>query len=179
MAVAITLEQYLSDHNIDYKLVEHKATSSTLDSAKASHIPPAKVSKAVVLQSDQGNYLLASVPANSRVSLTKVDQMTGEHFHLVSERALLELFPDCQRGAVPAAGTPYRLKMLIDDSLLKEDAIYLESGDHQHLVQLDQQNYHKLVGETGHGAITGIVLGQHKHFSKTNSELLSEMLTFR
>ena len=38
MAIAITLAQYLSTHEIDYDLLTHKPTQSSTDTAQASQI---------------------------------------------------------------------------------------------------------------------------------------------
>ena len=39
MAIALTLQQYLSDHEIDYELMTHELTKSASETAQASHVP--------------------------------------------------------------------------------------------------------------------------------------------
>lgn len=91
---------------------------------------------------------MASLPANSRLSLNQVHNITGKHYTLVSEEKLRELFPDCASGAIPAMGNgqwamgnAYHIKMLVDDSLLVAEDIYIASGDHKNLVKLEHHDY--------------------------------------
>ncbi|WP_415231857.1 hypothetical protein [Psychromonas sp.] len=49
--------------------------------------------------------------------------------------------------------------MLIDDSLLACDTVYIESGDHQNLLKLTHHEYNNLVASMSHGNIRGINVG--------------------
>jgi hypothetical protein len=39
VGIALTLEQYLNDQNVDYDVVTHERTNSSLRTAHASHVP--------------------------------------------------------------------------------------------------------------------------------------------
>jgi Ala-tRNA(Pro) deacylase len=159
MGIAITLKEYFTNEKIHYDTVKHQRALTLFNSSRSAHLPAQEVAKAVVLQNEEGDYLMASVPANSRLSLIGVNNLTGKHYELVSEHKLQELFPDCSPGAIPAIGTPYKVKMLIDDSLLASDTVYIESGDHQNLLKLTHQEYNNLVANMLHGDIRGINVG--------------------
>lgn len=159
MGIAITLKEYFTNEKIHYDTVKHRRALTLFNSSCSAHLPAEKVAKAVVLQNEEGDYLMASVPANSRLSLTGVDALTGKHYELVSEHKLRELFPDCSPGAIPAMGIPYKVKMLIDDSLLASETVYIESGDHQNLLKLTHQEYNNLVANMSHGNIRGVNVG--------------------
>ncbi len=167
MAIAITLKAYFDREKIHYDTIEHRKALTLFDSSRSAHLPAAKVAKAVVLESDQGDYLMASLPANSRLSLTDVNNLTGKDYHLVSEQRLQELFPDCSQGAVPAMGRPYRMAMLVDDSLLTAENVYIESGDHKNLLKLSHQEYKQLVAQMPHGNIRGANIGAPKFWERT------------
>ncbi|ABM04545.1 YbaK/prolyl-tRNA synthetase associated region [Psychromonas ingrahamii 37] len=138
---------------------KHRRALTLLDSSRSAHLSAHEVTKVVVLQNEEGDYLMASVPANSRLSLIGVNNLTGKHYRLVSENKLQELFPDCSPGAIPAIGHPYKLKMLIDNSLLTSETVYIESGDHQNLLKLTHQEYNHLVAKMLHGNIRGTHVG--------------------
>ena len=159
MAIAITLKEYFDKSKTQYDFIKHRSTAAALDSSRAAHLPAEKVSKAVMLESENGDYLMASLPANSRLSLTEVQSITGMHYKLVSEEKLQELFPDCEIGAIPAMGEPYNLKMLVDNSLLAVEDVYIESGDHENLLKLEHHDYANLVAKMAHGNIRGSNLG--------------------
>lgn len=159
MAIAITLKSFFEQHDTDYDSIPHRTTTNALDSSRASHLPAGKVSKAVVLENDRGEYLMASLPANTRLSLNEVYNLTGVRYKLVSEEKLSELFPDCEVGAIPAMGNPYHMKMLVDDDLLATDDVYIESGDHKNLLKLAHKDYANLVHNMAHGEISGAGIG--------------------
>jgi Ala-tRNA(Pro) deacylase len=167
MAIAITLEEYFAGEKIHYDTIEHHRALTTLDSSRSAHLPAGKVAKAVILENEDGDYLMASLPANFHLSLTNVNQLTGKHYDLVNECKLQELFPDCSYGAIPAVGNPYKMKMLVDESLLNADTVYIESGDHEHLLKLDHQEYSQLVAQMAHGNICGANIGAPRLSERT------------
>ena len=167
MGMAITLKAYFAKQNIHYDTIKHRATMTALDSSRAAHVSAGKVAKAVVLQSNEGDYLMASLPANSRLSLIDVNDFTGKQYQLVSEQQLQGLFPDCDRGAIPAMGVPYHMEMLVDDSLLATDAIYIESGDHENFIKLNNKEYCHLMNSMPHAEIRGANLGSPRMWERT------------
>jgi len=46
---------------------------------------------------------------------------------------------------VPALGDAYQIKMLLDPSLTRQGDVYLEAGDHDHLIHMSMEQYMKLV----------------------------------
>ncbi|MNJ73708.1 hypothetical protein D3C77_705430 [compost metagenome] len=46
---------------------------------------------------------------------------------------------------MPALGDAYQIKMLVDPSLTRQGDIYLEAGDHDHLIHMSMEQYMKLV----------------------------------
>jgi len=170
MAISITLKEFFEDHNISYDAIKHRATATALDSCRSAHLPAEKVGKAVVLEGQDGSYLMASLPANKRLSLNEVYNLTGQHYQLVKESKLDELFPDCAQGAVPALGAPYHMDMLVDDTLLAADEVYIESGDHRNLVKLSHDDYMNLVASMSHGDIKGANLGAPRIWERTGRD---------
>jgi len=168
MAIAITLKQYFEHEDIHYDTIKHRRTFTTLDSSRTAHLPAGNVAKAVVLESVTGDFLMASLPANSRVSLTDVNEIMGKYYYLANEQKLLALFPDCAKGAIPAMGAAYNMNMIVDDSLLAANAVYIESGDHQHFLKLNNQEYSDLVRNMSHGDIRGNSMGAPRIWERTN-----------
>ena len=159
MAISITLNEYLSQHNIDYELIKHRHTTSSLASSNSAHLPTSQVAKAVILQNKDGEYLMATLPANHRLSINDVNATMGKEYHLVNEWQLHELFPDCEQGAIPAVGNAYKMKMMVDDALLNAEQIYIEGGDHRYLVKIDHKQYKQMMSAMPHGNICGRDIG--------------------
>lgn len=55
---------------------------------------------------------------------------------LAVEKELVELFRDCDPGAIPAIGAAYRIDTIVDESLLQQPDVYFEAGDHEALVHV-------------------------------------------
>jgi Ala-tRNA(Pro) deacylase len=135
MSVSATLESHLKEQCIDYSLVRHPHTGSSMDTAQAAHVPGDALAKGVVVH-PEGRYLLAVVPSDYHVDLDLLRDYIGEPVRLASEDELTSLFPDCEPGAVPPIGSAYELKTLVDRRLDDLSEVYFESGDHEHLIKI-------------------------------------------
>ena len=153
MAVAMTLKSYLDDHHIDYDTVEHAHTESAVDSAKSAHVPPHQMAKAVVLEDDSG-YIVSVLPSNNRLNLSWVNEELQRELRLATEPELKPLFDDCETGAIPALSEAYGLKVIWDDQLRHASDIYIEAGDHEHLIHLKGEDFRHLMARLPHSVIS-------------------------
>lgn len=152
MGIAMTLQEYLSDRHIDYDVVTHERTSSSLQTARASHIPSDCIAKGVVL-TREGGYVMAVLPASSRVQLGAIEKMLQCHVQLATEDEINSIFPDCEVGAVPAIGAAYALDCVVDENLDAQPEIYLEGGDHRSLIHLPRERFSDLMKDAPRGDI--------------------------
>ena len=144
MAIAHTVERYLHNRGLDYTLLPHPHTRSSMDTAAAAHVPGDRLAKAVIV--NRGSEpLMVVVPSDYHVHLGRLHEFLGDQVGLASEDELTTLFPDCARGAIPPVGSAYGLKMLVDDRLLGEPELFLESGDHESLLQIDGATFRALM----------------------------------
>jgi Ala-tRNA(Pro) deacylase len=67
------------------------------------------------------------------------------------EREIADLFHDCERGAMPPLGGPYRVPTVYDDALSTSSEIYFEAGDHEDVVHLRGQDFLRLLEGSLHG----------------------------
>jgi Ala-tRNA(Pro) deacylase len=143
MHMAQTLERSLQRAHCQFKLVEHMYSATSLEAARRAGIPAARMAKSVILDDRRGHYLMAVLPANRQLDLSKVHKGT-RRWQLSGEQSLVNLFKDCERGAIPALGEVYGLDMLIDPLLVRQQDIYLEAGDHESLVHMPVDEFFKL-----------------------------------
>jgi Ala-tRNA(Pro) deacylase len=153
MAIAITLKSYLDSHKIHYDTVEHSHTESAIDSAKSAHIPAHQLAKAVVLEDDIG-YIVSVLPSSNRLNLGWVNEELQRDLKLATEPELKRLFEDCDKGAVPALSNAYGLKVIWDDQLKHASDIYIEAGDHEHLIHLKGEDFQQLMARLPHSVIS-------------------------
>ncbi|MDV2964709.1 YbaK/EbsC family protein [Nitratireductor aquimarinus] len=144
MGIAMTMHEFLEDSHVPYDVARHNRTASSAMTARVSHIPGREMAKGVVLKWDD-SYLLAVVPASRQVDLGKVANILGEKVVLASEEETAALFPDCDEGAVPVFGAPYRIACMIDEALDADDDVYFEGGDHRTLVHVTRQGFEQLM----------------------------------
>ena len=152
MSIAKRLKWYLGARNVEYAVLSHEPTRSSLDSAKAAHIPSGRLAKCVLLEDERG-YLLAIVPASRRIDLDAIEKQLHRHLELASEAELRLLFPDCELGAIPPAGAAYNIPTLIDDALSKMPDVFLEAGDHEQLIHMSGSAFRHLLLNSPHGHI--------------------------
>jgi Ala-tRNA(Pro) deacylase len=154
MGIAITLAQYLLDRDVAYELVPHPHTETALASAAASGLPADSVVKAVVLKGGDG-FMLALLPASRHIQFDELRRLVGNDVDIAGEEQVETLFLDCEPGSVPALGAAYGLDVVVDDSLARQPDLYLEGGDHAHLVHISGTNFQKLMEGTRHGRFSG------------------------
>jgi Ala-tRNA(Pro) deacylase len=153
MAIAKTLINYLEEKGVDYDLVEHAHTSTSFASARASDLPPHQVAKAVVLK-DDGGYVVSVLPTNHSLEIEWVNEELNRNLEMACEDEFKSLFKDCEAGAVPALGEAYGMQVIWDDDLAYTADVYIEAGDHEHLIWLDRKAFKKLMSSLPHTVIS-------------------------
>ena len=149
MAIAIRLADYLIEQGVDYDVISHPHSSSSMETAQLAHVPGDLIAKSVVLEDDRG-YMLAVLPASCRVDLGELHRLTNRNLDLATEYELGALFEDCEPGAVPPFGTVYEMDTIVDDSLAEAPDIYFEAGDHEQLIHVSGEAFEMLMGEAQH-----------------------------
>ena len=150
MAIAPTLQKYLTTENIAYDEIPHDLTMSSMRTAEAAHISGDRLAKGIVLRRDNG-YMLAVMPASHHLRMSDLKAALGEKVDMANEAEVNELFSDCANGAVPAVGKCYGLDLIVDDSIETQPDIYIEAGDHLTLLHLTQAQFARLTADALHG----------------------------
>ncbi len=154
MEMAGTLRRYLTREGVDYEVVEHPYAGDSMRVGAAAHVAGATLAKAVLLEDEDG-YLLAALPATQHLQLGRVHHLLERRMGLATADELRDLFTDCEDGAVPALGLAYGIEMLVDDALLTSKEVYIEAGDHRHLIHLSGESFRRLLDTVAHGKLTG------------------------
>ncbi|GAB3371009.1 YbaK/EbsC family protein [Spongiibacter taiwanensis] len=153
MSVAPRIEAHLRKVGVSYDLLEHPFSKTSMDTAHRARVPPAALAKAVILH-DGECFRMCVIPANKRLMLEQFNSWLGGRFRLATEDELSALFDDCEPGAVPALGQVYGMSVVWDDELDGEEDVYLESGDHRHLIHLRHAAFRELMGLQQHERIS-------------------------
>ena len=151
MSVAATMQDYLNRWGVEYDVVPHPHTSSSLETAQAAHVPGDQLAKCVMTEDYKG-YLMVVIPANHQVEFEQLDVELDRRLALATEEELGEIFTDCEAGAIPPLGEAYGIDVALDDSLASCEDVYFEAGDHTELIHLRGEDFRDLMAgaERGH-----------------------------
>ncbi len=150
MAVAATLREYLNRWGVEYEVVPHAHTSSSLETAEAAHVPGDKLAKCVMTEDYRG-YLMVVVPASHEVEFSLLDEQLDRRLALATEEELADIFVDCELGAIPPLGEAYGIDVAVDSRLAECDEVYFEAGDHAELLHLRGEDFRDLMAGAEHG----------------------------
>lgn len=162
MAIAETVKNYLSRKSVGYELETHPHSGSSHETALASHISEDHIAKGVIVK-DASGYAMVVVPAIDYVEMKHLRKELDRELELVEEDEFARLFPDCEPGAVPPLGTAYQIETFLDDALTSLASVYLEAGDHEHLLHVSGEDFKTLFSGVRHGHFS-----HEKHLSKVN-----------
>ena len=160
MAIAQTVKNYLDQKSVSYELKSHPHSGSSHETSLASHIDEDHIAKGVIVK-DTSGYAMVIVPAINYVEMKHVRKELGRELELVAEDEFARLFPDCEAGAVPPLGPAYQIETFVDEALTTLANVYLEAGDHEHLLHVSGDDFKTLLPGVRHGHYS-----HEKHHSK-------------
>jgi Ala-tRNA(Pro) deacylase len=143
------VSRYLDEQGLDYEVVEHEATYSATEEARADGVPADDVAKTILLRDDKG-YRLAVIPGSHRLDLSRVRELLGadKSLRLATEEEMAEDFPSFDVGALPPIGPLLPATEVIDRKLLDHDRIAFAAGDHRHGILIDPNDLVQLTQAT-------------------------------
>jgi Ala-tRNA(Pro) deacylase len=144
MAIATSVAEYLEHEGVHYDTIIHSSTHDSAHSAQAAHVAGDQVAKCVLLEDENGS-LMAVLPASHRLDLQAVRAELNRPVELATEREIIELFRDCQPGAVPPLAPAYGIEAVVDQSLADIPDVYFEAGDHASLIHVSGRDFLKLL----------------------------------
>lgn len=145
MGMATTLEKFLRTQNVRYDTLKHRYAEGSYDTARCARIPGHQLLKGVLFRDEDFFYTMVVVPSHHRVLRHTLNDILGRHLELADEDELERLFFDCSPGAVPALAQAYGINILWDSCLAEVPEMWLEAGDHCHLVRMQQPDFLRLM----------------------------------
>lgn len=142
--MAPRLRQHLVTMEVPFAPKRHRPTSTASETAEAAHVPGAKLVKAVLVRDGQG-LLLAVLASTHHIDFDLLKRALGRQLELVPEPEISDVFFDCAEGAVPAFGAVYGVPVVMDTALLGHDELFVEAGDHRHVVGLKTKDFIRLM----------------------------------
>ncbi len=145
MPIAPKIRRFPDDNAITYEVRSHPHTGSSQRTAEEMHVSGLRLAKAVLLERDGGEHVLAVLPASREINDPDIGAHSRTRLRPFVPDALHVSFPDCEPGALPPFGTPYGLKTIVATALLAEDPVYFEAGDDRSVVRIRALDFRSLL----------------------------------
>jgi Ala-tRNA(Pro) deacylase len=144
MAIPPRIRDFLDSENVSYEELRHQPAYTGQEVAHTLHMSGKRCAKTVVLQGD-GRLAMAVLPASNRLNLQDLQAaMEVTRLEMLGENALIKLFPDCERGAVPPLGRLYGMEVWVDRAISDSEHIVFCAGTHEDCIRMKYSDYAKL-----------------------------------
>lgn len=151
--IAAKVERFLEGQGVSCQPVPHPPAPTSSETAQAAHVPGGLLAKAVLVESPE-RCAVVVLPATAQIHLGALRAELGETCALATEETVDRLFDDCETGSVPPFGQAYGLEVLIDDRLLEQDRVVVQSGDRTTLLELDGADFRRLMADARRGCFS-------------------------
>lgn len=139
------LRSYLDENNIKYITIKHSPAFTAQEIAAVSHVPGKNLAKVVIINI-KGKLAMAVLPASYKVNVDELKEQLGtDSVKLAHEKEFMNLFPDCEVGAMPPFGNLYGMDVYVAKDLTEEEYIYFNSCTHTELIQMKYEDFQKLI----------------------------------
>jgi len=139
------LKDFLDGQGVKYVCVSHSPAFTAQEIAASAHIPGKELAKTVMVKLD-GTISMAVLPADYAVDFDLLKEAaSAKEAELATEAEFLDLFPQCEAGAMPPFGNLYEMDVYADESLAEDESIAFNAGSHKELVKLAYADFARLV----------------------------------
>ena len=139
------LKNFLDSHDVTYISISHSPAYSAQTIAEMAHIPGQRLAKTVIVKIDD-KFAMAVLPASYRVHLGHFKAaLSASHVELATETEVENLFPDCEKGAMPPFGNLYNLDVYVAEQLTEGEEIAFNAGLHTELIKMSYKDFESLV----------------------------------
>jgi Ala-tRNA(Pro) deacylase len=139
------LKEFLDANHVKYVSITHSKAYTAQEVAASAHVPGKALAKVVIVELD-GEMAMAVLPANRKVVLQDLREITGsDKVKFVAEDRFKGRFPDCEIGAMPPFGNLYGMGVYAAESLADNDEIAFNAGSHEEIIKLSYRDFQRLV----------------------------------
>lgn len=138
------LRQFLDDNDVKYTVISHSTVYTALEVAELTHISGRKIAKTVMVKMD-GKMTMIVLPASYSLNFNRLGEAAGvEHVELATENDFMDLFPNCEIGAMPPFGNLYGMEVYVEPSLEEDEEIAFNAGNHRELIRMSFEDFDEL-----------------------------------
>lgn len=139
------LVSYLDQNKVKYITIKHSLAFTAQETAASAHIPGKSMAKTVMINI-KGKLAMAVLPASNKINFPELKGSLGiDSVKLAHENEFLNMFPDCEVGAMPPFGNLYGMDVYVAKSLTENEEIAFNSCSHSELIQMKYKDFERLV----------------------------------
>ena len=140
----LDLEKYLGQNKIWYRFILKPETVHTADAARVTGVDLSRLTKNLVSETDQNEYVMLIVPGDRKVDLKAVAKALNVCRVLLVPFDQAENISGYSPGGTPSIGHKAKMRTVIDKSLLKHDTVYCGGGSRDKLLELKTEDILKI-----------------------------------
>ena len=141
------LLSWLTQHDVQFAVHEHDLSYTARATARAEGVDPATFAKVVAVRTQDGRTALVVLDATDHLDLVRMRRvLDAGHVRLLTEEEMTALAPDCEIGALPAAGALFGVPMYADYAVREDPRISFNAGTHRFSVRVDRVAWEQATG---------------------------------
>jgi len=135
----------LDRNGIPYEVLEHAPVYTSEEAAKVRGVELKTGVKALILKTEEGNFVMGLVAADRKIDLKKLANVVRtKKLQLASPQEVLKT-TGCEVGSVHPFGNLHRLPTYLDISILENDMVNFNAGLHTISIQMRAEDLIKAV----------------------------------
>ncbi|MDX1700617.1 MAG: YbaK/EbsC family protein [Melioribacteraceae bacterium] len=139
------IKEFLDQNKVKYLSIKHSRAFTAQEIAASAHIDGRKIAKTVVLKVD-GQLVFAVLPATYKIDFDMFKEALGtENVRLANEQEFMDKCPGCEVGAMPPMGNLFNIDTYVAASLVEEEEIAFNAGNHTELIRMNYVDFERLV----------------------------------
>jgi Cys-tRNA(Pro)/Cys-tRNA(Cys) deacylase len=142
----LDLEGFLKENKLWYRMIDKPETVHTVDAAKTTKIELRRITKNLVAETDEGEYVMLIVPGDKKVNLKEAAvSLRVRSIRLVPFNKAEEIsgYPP---GGTPSVGHKTKMRTVVDESILRYETVYCGGGSRYRLLELRTADITRLTG---------------------------------
>ncbi len=144
MPIPGSVKRLLKAQRVSYATTDTPDTIVDHPARYNQHLQQLSAATSVILE-DQEGQLQALFSADCMLDLNKLNEALGRSLKAVSKQSLSELYERHQLDSLPALPKITGLPTVVDQNILSNDSITLESGGRDQLLQLDREQFKRIL----------------------------------
>ena len=139
------IKEFLDKNSIKYVSVKHSRAFTAQEIAASAHIHGKRIAKTVVLKID-GKLVFAVLPATYKIDFKLLKESLGaKDIRLANEQEFKDKCKGCEVGAMPPMGNLFDMETYVAASLVEDEEIAFNAGNHTELIRMSYVDFEKLV----------------------------------